>query len=57
VLCDPEAGLATSILTFVRPRVEALDLPEGYSMEWWGEYKSTTEAQGSLAGGMPVFIR
>ena len=56
VMCDPEAGLATSILTFVRPRVEALDLPEGYSMEWWGEYKSTSEAQASLAGGMPVFI-
>jgi multidrug efflux pump subunit AcrB len=56
VFCDPEAGLATSILTHVRPRVEALDLPEGYSMEWWGEYKSTSEAQASLAGGMPVFI-
>jgi multidrug efflux pump subunit AcrB len=56
VLCDPEAGLATSILTYLRPRVEALELPEGYSMEWWGEYKSTTEAQTSLAGGMPVFV-
>ena len=50
------AGLATRILAYARPRVEALDLPEGYTTEWWGEYKSTSEAQASLAGGMPVFI-
>jgi multidrug efflux pump subunit AcrB len=56
VYADPEDGLATSILGRVRPQVEALDLPIGYSMEWWGEYKSTTEAQGALAGGMPLFI-
>jgi multidrug efflux pump subunit AcrB len=56
VLCDPEFGLATNILAYVRPRVEALDLPEGYTLEWWGEYKSTTEAQASLAGSMPLFI-
>jgi multidrug efflux pump subunit AcrB len=56
VFCDPEAGLATRILDYARPRVEALDLPEGYTTEWWGEYKSTSEAQASLAGGMPVFI-
>jgi len=56
VLCDPENGLASSILARVRPQVEALDLPPGYSMEWWGENKSTLEAQASLAGSMPVFI-
>ena len=56
VLSDPEFGLATNILAYVRPRVEALDLPEGYTTEWWGEFKSTTEAQASLAGSMPLFI-
>jgi len=56
VFCDPEFGLATRILDYVRPRVEALDLPKGYTLEWWGEYKSTTEAQASLAGSMPLFI-
>jgi len=56
VLCDPENGLATNILAYARPKVEALSLPPGYSMEWWGENKSTNEAQASLAGAMPVFI-
>jgi multidrug efflux pump subunit AcrB len=56
VLCDPEDGLATDILAYARPRVEALELPPGYSLEWWGEYKASTEAQGSLARGMPAFI-
>ncbi len=56
VLCDPEHGLSSNILARVRPQVEALDMPTGYSMEWWGENKSTLEAQASLAGSMPVFI-
>jgi multidrug efflux pump subunit AcrB len=56
VLCDPEHGLSSNILARVRPQVEALDMPSGYSMEWWGENKSTLEAQTSLAGSMPVFI-
>jgi len=56
VLCDPEHGLASNILARVRPQVEALDMLPGYSLEWWGENKSTLEAQESLAGSMPVFI-
>jgi ABC-type uncharacterized transport system substrate-binding protein len=56
VLCDPEHGLSSNILARVQPQVEALDIPPGYSMEWWGENKSTLEAQASLAGSMPVFI-
>ncbi|MCK9997054.1 MAG: efflux RND transporter permease subunit [Candidatus Krumholzibacteria bacterium] len=56
VLCDPEHGLSSNILARVRPQVEALEMPPGYSMEWWGENKSTLEAQTSLAGSMPVFI-
>jgi multidrug efflux pump subunit AcrB len=56
VLCDPNNGLATRILNYVRPQVEELELPKGYTLEWWGEFKSTTEAQASLAGSMPLFI-
>ena len=56
VLCDPEHGLASNVLARVRPQVEALDMLPGYSLEWWGENKSTLEAQTALAGSMPVFI-
>jgi multidrug efflux pump subunit AcrB len=56
VMCDPENGLATRILDFARPRVEEIELPQGYSLEWWGEYKNSTEAKAALAGGMPLFL-
>ncbi|RKZ16826.1 AcrB/AcrD/AcrF family protein [bacterium] len=56
VLCDPENGLATSLLARTRPQIEALDYPPGYETEWWGELKSTSEAQSSLAGALPPFI-
>ena len=56
VLCDPEFGLATSLLARTRPQIEALDYPPGYETEWWGELKSTTEDQTALAGAMPAFI-
>jgi multidrug efflux pump subunit AcrB len=56
VMCDPENGLATRIFNFARPRVEALELPPGYTLEWWGEYKNSNEAKAALAGGMPLFF-
>jgi multidrug efflux pump subunit AcrB len=36
--------------------VEAIELPEGYRLEWWGEYKSSGEARAALAGSIPVFL-
>jgi len=56
VMCDPENSLATRILNFARPRVEEIDLPPGYTLEWWGEFKNSSEAQAALAGGMPMFF-
>ena len=56
VMCDPEDGLATRILNFARPRVEEIELPPGYRLEWWGEHKNSTEAKAALAGGMPLFL-
>ena len=55
-MCDPENGLASRILDFARPRVEEIELPPGYRLEWWGEYKNSTEAKAALAGGMPLFL-
>jgi multidrug efflux pump subunit AcrB len=56
VMCDPEDGLATRILSFARPRVEEIELPPGYHLEWWGEHKNSGEAKAALAGGMPLFL-
>jgi len=56
VMCDPENGLATRILSFAQPRVGEIELPPGYHLEWWGEYKNSGEAKAALAGGMPLFL-
>jgi multidrug efflux pump subunit AcrB len=36
----------------VKPLIDAIELPPGYSMEWDGEYKSSKEAQQSLVPGI-----
>lgn len=56
VLADPRVGEAPPMLARVRPLVEAIELPEGYTLEWWGEYKDSLRAQASLAATFPVFV-
>lgn len=43
-----------SLFARVKPKVEALDLPEGYSISWGGEYESSKDAQESLFGSLPM---
>ncbi|ANO34552.1 multidrug transporter AcrB [Vibrio breoganii] len=38
----------------LRPMVEAYELPEGYSLEWGGEYESSKDAQEGLGAAMPM---
>ncbi|WP_220750411.1 MULTISPECIES: efflux RND transporter permease subunit [Jannaschia] len=38
----------------VRPLIEAIDLPQGYSLAWGGEFESAGEAQASLGKQMPL---
>ncbi len=56
VLADPRVGEAPPLLAKVRPIVEAIELPEGYTLEWWGEYRNSGRAQQSLAATFPVFV-
>jgi multidrug efflux pump subunit AcrB len=55
-LADPREGEAAPLLAAVRDRVEAIPLPDGYRLEWWGEYKSSADAQGALASKIPIFV-
>ncbi|MEZ8288110.1 efflux RND transporter permease subunit [Vibrio sp. 10N.237.312.B06] len=43
-----------SLFARVKPQVEALALPEGYSISWGGEYESSKDAQESLFGSLPM---
>ncbi|WP_404384129.1 efflux RND transporter permease subunit [Caenispirillum salinarum] len=50
----PYGGNAAAAFQNVRPLVEAIDLPEGYRLEWGGEHENSSEAQASLAAGLPL---
>ncbi len=53
VRCDPKSGPATVVFEKLRPKIEAIELPEGYSMEWGGEYENSSDAQAGLAAMLP----
>jgi len=55
-LADPRHGEAPPMLRDLRPKVEAIPLPDGYRLEWWGEYRNSGKAQGALAASLPAFI-
>ena len=38
----------------VRPIIEAIELPEGYLLEWGGEFESSRDAQAALGKGLPL---
>jgi len=52
--CDPKVGNASVLFERIRPKIEAIELPIGYEMEWGGEYEDSTEAQQALAVNMPI---
>jgi multidrug efflux pump subunit AcrB len=53
---DPIKGVASELFVRVRPAIEAIDLPPGYSLEWGGEYEDSADAQNGLMGNLPVFL-
>ncbi len=55
-LGDPRYGEAPPMLDDVRDAVESIPLPDGYRLEWWGEYRDSGNAQASLAASIPVFL-
>ena len=48
---DETAGKA---FARIKPQIEALQLPDGYKIEWGGEYESSRDAQEALGTGLPA---
>ncbi len=46
--------LPSSLLERIRPAVEAIDLPDGYTLHWDGEYGDSKEANESLGKTLPL---
>lgn len=57
VMADPKIlGDETAMAVFSRVRgpIEAIELPPGYSLEWGGEYESSTDAQANIFSALPM---
>lgn len=48
ISCNPREGLPSPVFARLRPQIEAIPLPAGYSLEWGGEYESSGKANESL---------
>ncbi len=56
VHADPAEGVANTVLERVQPQIEALDRPEGYTLEWWGEYRDSARGRAGIAASLPAFL-
>ncbi|MCW8348669.1 efflux RND transporter permease subunit [Vibrio sp. ZSDZ65] len=45
---------AATLFARIQPQVEAIVLPEGYSLEWGGEYESSKDAQEGMFKSLPM---
>lgn len=55
VQADPAPGvLANDAMALVRDKIEAIKLPPGYQLTWYGEYKASNDANKGLASSAPL---
>ena len=57
VMADPDVlgdETAASLFARVKPKIDAIKLPSGYSLEWGGEFESSNKAKKALFGGLPL---
>lgn len=55
--CDPVPGVLTKELeTRLKPQINAIVLPEGYTREWHGSGKKSGESQSSLFAALPMAL-
>jgi multidrug efflux pump subunit AcrB len=56
VHADPRSGLPSELFGRVRSKIEQINLPPGYSLEWGGEYEDSSRARAALARPLPYFL-
>ncbi|MDD5698157.1 MAG: efflux RND transporter permease subunit [Victivallaceae bacterium] len=56
VQCNPVNGMASTLLERVRPEIEALPLPPGYSLEWGGEYEESAKGEAGIKKIFPICL-
>jgi multidrug efflux pump subunit AcrB len=56
VHADPRTGLPSELFNRVRPKIESIELPPGYTMEFGGEHEDSANAQAALAKPLPLAL-
>jgi multidrug efflux pump subunit AcrB len=54
VSCQQRKGTADTLFRKLRGRIEAIQLPPGYKLEWGGEYEEAEEANHKLMTNVPL---
>jgi multidrug efflux pump subunit AcrB len=55
--CDPVRGTtAPQVMEKIKGKIEAIDLPEGYTLDWEGEIKANKTANQALAQNLPLAL-
>jgi multidrug efflux pump subunit AcrB len=54
VHADPSYGLPSQLLSRVKSKVEAIELPPGYSLSWGGEFENSNDARAALMKPLPL---
>ncbi|QQE10658.1 efflux RND transporter permease subunit [Planctomycetota bacterium] len=54
--CDAAVGNASVLFNQLKPQIEDIKLPPGYTLEWGGEYEDSSEAQEKLFASIPMVI-
>ena len=53
---DPVREKWSALLKRVRPKIEEIELPEGYSLVWGGQFERSREATAALGGKTPIAL-
>jgi multidrug efflux pump subunit AcrB len=56
VHADPRTGLPSELFRRVRSKIEQIELPPGYSLEWGGEFEDSNRARASLIRPLPYVL-
>jgi multidrug efflux pump subunit AcrB len=56
VHADPRTGLPSQLFNRVWQKIEQIPLPDGYSLEWGGEYENSRDARAALARPLPYVL-
>jgi len=57
VHADPRTGLPSELFQRVRSKIEQIKLPQGYSLEWGGEFEDSMRARAPWSGRFPTCWR